>query len=913
MKTKVFRPAAKENSYLVDVLTPTVKFKQQILILVWAVTLLWFWLWWSQAQHLTTPFNFLITSFILFWSTVVPGWYFYFTSRMKKPNPQLPLPQGRVAMVVTKAPIEPWLVVRKTLLAMLSQKFPQPFDVWLADEAPTPAVQEWCVAHGVQISTRQGHRAYHRAVWPRRTRCKEGNLAFFYDHYGYAQYDFVVQMDADHHPANADYLRNMIAPFINPTVGYVAAPSICNANQQESWTVRARLYVEAGLHGALQAGYNGGGWSPMMIGSHYAVRTAALKEIGGLGPELAEDASTTLFMNNAGWQGVFALDALAQGDGAVGLAESAFQEFQWSQSLMRLALEWTPRYSSGLTWQKKIEFSFAQWWYPIFGLQMLLAVLSPGIALLTGSPWVSVNYFDFWWRFAFLTITCLLPIEYVRRQGCFRPADAPLLSWETVLFQLIRWPWVFLGCSMGVLATIFKRNFNFKITQKGQNKQILLPPRFLTPYFLVVFFSGGLAILTRTDIMVEGYRWLAILDVITYSLTILWLIALHAKENAGKETVYFKKMLPNLLLNVCCFFLILGTISTALPRLETILVQQQFLVVSNSLENYVGVRSAAELLPEKTPETSFVIEAAQEAAELLPRNHTPLPIVAFPKHKPIFSGSYDPGKILAGFTFDLDHEYVYWDYPQGVDQAITKSQRQSQFPLLTIEPRHREGLLTANLLLDTSQGVYDQEILAVAQAIKKHAPQKIMFRWGHEMDLCGVYDWSTCVAPDFISAYRHVVDLMRQQGVENVLYVWSPGGNSNAPEFYPGDDYVDYVAMTLLVAEDWDKLFNAAPPYPQAFETAFVPRYNRLAQFQKPVFIAEMGISYSDPKINRTPWLTAAFLNLDTQRYPLFCGWVYFNNLSAKSKELHLWPDFQISREELANALLAAQTQRELR
>ena len=83
--------------------------------------------------------------------------------------------------------------------------------------------------HGVLVSTRKGRADYHRATWPRRTRCKEGNLAYFYDHYGYERYDFVVQLDADHVPQK-DYLRNMLRPFADPAVGYVSAPSICDRN-----------------------------------------------------------------------------------------------------------------------------------------------------------------------------------------------------------------------------------------------------------------------------------------------------------------------------------------------------------------------------------------------------------------------------------------------------------------------------------------------------------------------------------------------------------------------------------------------------------------------------------------------------------------------------------------------------------
>src|SRR5258705_9038056 len=107
-------------------------------------------------------------------------------------------------MVVTKAPSEPWGVVRETLEAMLAQDHPH--DTWLADEDPAHETIAWCKTHGVKISTRKGVADYHRTSWPRRTRFKEGNLAYFYDHYGYDLYEFVAQMDADHVPSRG-YLR----------------------------------------------------------------------------------------------------------------------------------------------------------------------------------------------------------------------------------------------------------------------------------------------------------------------------------------------------------------------------------------------------------------------------------------------------------------------------------------------------------------------------------------------------------------------------------------------------------------------------------------------------------------------------------------------------------------------------------
>ena len=269
-------------------------------------------------------------------------------------------------------------MVALTLEAMLQQDYPH--DTWLADESPSRETIDWCAGHGVKISTREGRPDYQRPSWPRRRRCKEGNLAYFYDHYGYANYDFVVQLDADHLPSSY-YLQEMLKPFVNSRIGYVSAPSICDKNAAQSWSARGRLFAEGTLHGLLQTGYNAG-WAPMCIGSHYAVRTQALKEIGGLGPELAEDHSTSMIMNAHGWRGFHAFNAEAHGDGPQNFADMIVQEFQWSRSVVSILLSYTPQYLPRLPGHMKFQFLFAQFWYPLFSLTMLAMVMLPIMALI---------------------------------------------------------------------------------------------------------------------------------------------------------------------------------------------------------------------------------------------------------------------------------------------------------------------------------------------------------------------------------------------------------------------------------------------------------------------------------------------------------------------------------------------------
>ncbi len=186
---------------------------------LWMAALLYFWSWWLEpANHIQLGGTVVVTA-ILMWVTLLPIYFIVLFFRATRPNGPLSLPKGsRIAMVVTKAPSEPFPVVAETLRAMLAQDVPH--DTWLADEDPSPETIAWCKANGVFISTRKGRTDYHRQTWPRRTRCKEGNLAFFYDHYGYELYDFVVQLDADHVP-EPGYLFQMLRPFADPAIGYV--------------------------------------------------------------------------------------------------------------------------------------------------------------------------------------------------------------------------------------------------------------------------------------------------------------------------------------------------------------------------------------------------------------------------------------------------------------------------------------------------------------------------------------------------------------------------------------------------------------------------------------------------------------------------------------------------------------------
>lgn len=487
--------------------------------------------WWFDSAHVKSYPRYIAVTIALAWITLIPAYFIFIFAFAKVPVDNVDVPSDwRIAAVVTKAPSEPLAVVQKTLLGALHQEGVR-HDVWLADEAPSVETLAWCHENGVRVSTRRSAEDYQRADWPRRARCKEGNLAYFYDRYGYSHYDIVSQFDADHVPSPG-YLKRAVAPFVDPRVGYVSAPSICDTNAAQNWAARGRLYVEASLHGALQVGYNSG-WGPLCIGSHYTVRTAALKQIGGLGPELAEDHSTTLLFNAGGWRGVHAVNAIAHGAGPETFTDLVVQEFQWSRSLMTILLKYSPTYVPRLHGRIRFQFLFSQFWYPLFSVMMAMMYVMPLYSLLSGAPMVNATYFDFFTHMLPVSTVVLILAYWWRSTGMFRPADAKILSWEGIAFLFLRWPWSLIGSVAAIIDHLGGRVADFRVTPKGQKSTAPLPFRVIAPYLFLALVSAATAWLVRDPGTAAGFYVFNIMNAVIYGGLTLLILIRHSLENGS--------------------------------------------------------------------------------------------------------------------------------------------------------------------------------------------------------------------------------------------------------------------------------------------------------------------------------------------------------------------------------------------
>ena len=372
------------------------------------------------------------------------------------------------------------------------------------DEDPDAATLAMCAEVGVRVCTRKGVAAYQQTEWPCRRRCKEGNLSYWYDTVGYNNYDVVAQFDADHVP-DPNYLLTALPWFDDTRIGYVACPSICGANREVSWAVRGRLWLEAYLHGPSGAGR--AVWAlPCCIGSHYIVRTAALRDIGGIGPELDEDFSTSMIMTAVGWKGGFSIDTIANGDGPTTFEDAMKQEFQWARSAMIILVRYTACFwrLGRLSVAEKLHLVYFNWhWFITSAMPFLLASFIWGVA------WGANGVQGWQHLLLFLLPTYvaqMLHVAWVRFLGLLRPHDAWLhfLSPATLLHGLCAPFWTAQGVVYGLLGAVLKVEFSIKVTPKGAGGARLLGPRCLAPMLLMSCVSSTTLLVAYKGAAVAG-------------------------------------------------------------------------------------------------------------------------------------------------------------------------------------------------------------------------------------------------------------------------------------------------------------------------------------------------------------------------------------------------------------------------
>jgi beta-mannanase len=259
-------------------------------------------------------------------------------------------------------------------------------------------------------------------------------------------------------------------------------------------------------------------------------------------------------------------------------------------------------------------------------------------------------------------------------------------------------------------------------------------------------------------------------------------------------------------------------------------------------------------------------------------------------------GVYDPSQDFQsqGPTVSLEHHFVPWrpDNAQELATAIQQSQTHHRIPLITLEPWpwNWQELQRSTLLPDIAAGKYNETIDRALRTIHQIAPQKLLLRWGHEMEIVGQYPWSVADAQTYITAYRYLVTRARQLGIDNIIWIWSPAGNANAINYWPGEDVVDIVGISIYATPEWHPDRTQSLP---SFDRLMQQKDSVLRRWKKPILIAEVGVNASPSQ--QKQWLIQAIAQL--RKFPNVMGWVYFNQIQPEIVPLAIGrPNWKLDR-----------------
>lgn len=192
-------------------------------------------------------------------------------------------------------------------------------------------------------------------------------------------------------------------------------------------------------------------------------------------------------------------------------------------------------------------------------------------------------------------------------------------------------------------------------------------------------------------------------------------------------------------------------------------------------------------------------------------------------------------------------------------------------------------------------GSYDSYISGYADQVKSWE-HPLFIRLGHEFNgdwypygganngggtLNGFGDPALPDGPErFIAAYKHVYDIFKNRGVQNVTWIWCPNNGSTPDQswndpvnYYPGDAYVDWIGLdgyNFGRSQTWSGWLDFWHVYANESGKGI---YQKFESYNKPMMIAEFAsvetggsksdwiskaynlyLKYSFPKIKAVTW-----------------------------------------------------------
>ncbi|AZN98273.1 beta-mannosidase [Mesorhizobium sp. M9A.F.Ca.ET.002.03.1.2] len=247
-------------------------------------------------------------------------------------------------------------------------------------------------------------------------------------------------------------------------------------------------------------------------------------------------------------------------------------------------------------------------------------------------------------------------------------------------------------------------------------------------------------------------------------------------------------------------------------------------------------------------------------------------------------GAYDPhGDFGQDKNVKIEHLFLPWEDVDLSSLAIADEYvlQRGRSLLITVEPWSWDvdwRVTSGELLNGILSGRYDANMASVCAAADNLKSQ-VIIRWAQEMDETdNQFTWAHWKPESYITAYRRMVTVCRQH-LKSAKYMWSPKGNPELVSFYPGDEYVDIVGLSLFGLQKHDRdHFGKDLTFAETLE----PRYRLVENFGKPIMVAELGYDGDQSYVRN--W--AENVARKYPEFPRLTGVVYFND-----REVYPWPN----------------------
>ena len=259
-------------------------------------------------------------------------------------------------------------------------------------------------------------------------------------------------------------------------------------------------------------------------------------------------------------------------------------------------------------------------------------------------------------------------------------------------------------------------------------------------------------------------------------------------------------------------------------------------------------------------------------------------------------GCYDPyGDFSEENRVATEHLFLPWEDVDlsSLPAADDYAQARGRNVLVTIEPwswAQDWNVSSAQLRELVLSGQRDANMRAICQVLATFR-SPIVVRWAQEMDNpYNRFTWSDWSPADYIEAFRRMRAIAHET-LPSARMMWSPRGEMTLQQFYPGDEHVDLIGLTVFGLEEYDIRVYGQP---RTFEQSVRQGYELTAVYGKPVWVAELG--YEGRLEYLADWVTTVTAHYP--QYPLLEEVVYFNDREVWEWPLGLgWPNWRVIRD----------------